>query len=317
MFFVVEMSGGSTVPNLIKFGAKYNPAIIDGEWWRILSSMFLHVGFLHFFMNMIALYYLGIAVERIYGSWRFFIIYFFAGFGGGLASFAFTINVAAGASGAIFGLFGALLFFGLIHGKIFLQTIGKSLFIIVGINLVFGFMVPQIDNGAHVGGLIAGFLVSGILHLPNNKQLRTQLLSFIAYVGMIIGLVIFGLQNDMNTISYELFEIEQLNQEGEYNVVVEMATERLKDPNDIEAYLLFQRSYANIQLNNLDLAIQDLEKAIEIDPSLDRAFYNLAILYDENNDREKALISIKKAYELNPVNADYSDLYEQLKNEHD
>src|SRR5699024_5481851 len=102
MFLYVEINGGSTLENLVKFGAKYNPAIIDGQWWRIISSMFLHVGFIHFLMNMIALYYLGIAVERIYGSWRFFIIYLSAGIGGGLASFAFTINVAAGASGAIF-----------------------------------------------------------------------------------------------------------------------------------------------------------------------------------------------------------------------
>src|SRR5699024_11759336 len=147
LFMLLEGSGSSTnIEHLIEFGAKYNPAIIDGEWWRIISSMFLHIGMLHLMMNMLALYYLGTAVERIYGSWRFFIIYMLAGIGGSLASFAFTINVSAGASGAIFGLFGALLFFGLIHKKLFFQTMGKSLLFLIGFNIVFGFIVPQIDR---------------------------------------------------------------------------------------------------------------------------------------------------------------------------
>lgn len=315
MFLIVEVNGGSTIENLIEFGAKYNPAIIEGEWWRIISSMFLHVGFLHFFMNMIALYYLGIAVERIYGSWRFLIIYLFGGIGGGLASFAFTINVSAGASGAIFGLFGALLFFGLIHSKIFLQTIGKNLFVLVGINLVFGFLVPQIDNGAHVGGLIAGFLVSGILHLPNSKQIRTQLASLIVYTAIILGLLFIGLQSELNTASHDLFKVEQYNKEGKYKAAIERATESMENPTDLEAYLLFQRSYANIQLDNLDLAIRDLEKGSELDPYLDEAYYNLAIVYREKAELDKALESIKEAYELDPDNSDYIDLYDELKKE--
>src|SRR5690625_7775775 len=97
-------------------------------------------------MNMLALYYLGTAVERIYGPRKFLFIYTLGGVVGGLASFAFTVNVSAGASGAIFGLFGALLFFGLTYKKIFFQTMGKGLLILIGINVVFGFVVPQIDK---------------------------------------------------------------------------------------------------------------------------------------------------------------------------
>nr|WP_269757964.1 rhomboid family intramembrane serine protease [Thalassobacillus sp. C254] len=73
VYFIVEQQGGSTnITTLIDFGAKYNPAIIDGEWWRLLTAMFLHIGFLHLFMNSLALYFLGGAVERIYGTFRFF-----------------------------------------------------------------------------------------------------------------------------------------------------------------------------------------------------------------------------------------------------
>src|SRR5690625_2339728 len=195
MFLMLELNGGSmNMENLIQSGAKYNPAIIDGEWWRIVSSMFLHIGAFHLIMNMIALYYLGMAVERIYGSTRFLIIYFLGGIGGGLTSFAFNIHVAAGASGALFGLFGALLFFGIIYKRLFFQTMGKSLIIILAINLVLGFIVPQIDMGAHLGGLIAGFMASCITYIPNKKNYKIQFLFSIIYIFVVVILIFYGIK---------------------------------------------------------------------------------------------------------------------------
>ncbi|MFP3361059.1 rhomboid family intramembrane serine protease, partial [Planococcus sp. SIMBA_143] len=84
-----------------------------------------------------------------------------------LASFAFSYNISAGASGALFGLFGALLFFGVIYKKVFFQTMGRGVLIILAINIVFGFLVPQVDYSAHLGGLAAGFIASAIIHLPH------------------------------------------------------------------------------------------------------------------------------------------------------
>ena len=102
VFFLMEIAGGSLNPLvLLAFGAKYNPLIIEGEWWRFFTPIFLHIGFFHLLMNSLALYYLGTMVEKIYGNVRFLIIYLFAGFFGTLTSFMFTPNVSAGASGAI------------------------------------------------------------------------------------------------------------------------------------------------------------------------------------------------------------------------
>jgi rhomboid protease GluP len=193
MFLMLELNGGSTnIDTLIQSGAKYNPAMINGEWWRIITSMFLHIGAIHLFMNMLALYYLGIVVERIYGSFRFVVIYFLAGIGAGLTSFAFHTHVSAGASGAIFGLFGALLFFGMIHKKLFLQTIGKGIVIVLAINLVIGLVVPQIDMGAHLGGLITGFIAAIITHLPRHANPLLQTLAIVCYLFIIISLMIYG-----------------------------------------------------------------------------------------------------------------------------
>lgn len=201
IFLLIEINGGSTnIDNLILFGAKYNPAIIDGEWWRIITSMFLHIGIFHLIMNMIALYYLGTVVERIFGSLRFVYIYFLAGIAGGMTSFAFNVSISAGASGAIFGLFGALLFFGTIYRDLFKQTMGKNLILILLINLVFGFMIPQIDMGAHLGGLIGGYIASAIVFVPYQRKMFVQIIALITYFSLIILLGYLGI-----SINLQLF----------------------------------------------------------------------------------------------------------------
>jgi len=252
MFFMLESNGGSeSIETLIKYGAKYNPAIlIDGEWWRIVSSMFLHIGFIHLLMNMLAVYYLGTLVERIYGSFRFIVIYFLAGIGAGLASFAFTTSVSAGASGALFGLFGALLFFGLIYKGLFLRTIGINLLILIGVNIVFGFMVPQIDNSAHLGGLITGFIAAGIVHLPNKKQPIKQVIAFSVYTVMLTSLIIFGIQNNHNDPAYQLTRIDGLLQNNEFEEVVEVAIEKAYELNPDDENVI--RFYEEITGHKVD-----------------------------------------------------------------
>lgn len=211
LFILLEISGGSmNVNNLIRFGAKFNPAILDGEWWRIISSMFLHIGLLHLIMNMLAVYYLGIIVERIYGTIRFTVIYFLAGIGGGLASFVFTSNVSAGASGALFGLFGALLFFGVTYKRIFFQTMGKNLLVILAFNIVFSLLVPQIDMGAHIGGLIAGFMAAAVVHLPFKKSIGRQVIALFIYLLVITTLIVWGIEKNQQTISYFFMNTTQI-----------------------------------------------------------------------------------------------------------
>ncbi|KOR95568.1 rhomboid family intramembrane serine protease [Geobacillus stearothermophilus] len=175
MFFVLEWSGGSTDPNvLIRYGAKFNPLIEAGEWWRFLTPMFLHIGFLHLLTNTFALYYLGTTTERLYGSLRFLIIYATAGFFGTLSSFLFTPSISAGASGAIFGLFGALLYFGTVYRHLFFRTMGMNVISLIVVNLLFGLLVPGIDNAGHIGGLVGGFLAAGAVHLPKQTASGRQ-----------------------------------------------------------------------------------------------------------------------------------------------
>lgn len=315
MFMMLETNGSSLdVQHLIDNGAKYNPAILDGEWWRILSSMFLHIGVFHLLMNMLALYYLGTTVERIYGSARLLFIYFLAGIGGGIVSFAFSVNVSAGASGALFGLFGALLFFGLIHQKVFLQTMGRGLLFIVGLNIVFGFLIPQIDMGAHLGGLIFGFIAAAIVHLPKKRHMKLQSLAIVAYVTCLLMIGYYGVNENMNSPHLSLVMMEEHNLNEQYDEVIDRATKALEDPGEYEAEILFQRAYAHIKLSDTNSALSDLEKSVDINPDIAETHYNLALLYLEKNNMNKAKESIENAKKLKS-DENINKLYDQLINE--
>jgi rhomboid protease GluP len=146
---------------LIVLGAKWNPAIDAGQWWRLLTPMVLHGGLIHLLFNSWALYALGVDAERQFGTARFATVYLLAGLAGSIASYVFNPNVpSVGASGAIFGLIGALGAFAytvrsLIGAEASKMQLGQIISLAL-INLLFGFSVPNIDNAAHIGGLIAG-----------------------------------------------------------------------------------------------------------------------------------------------------------------
>lgn len=153
---------------LLNYGAKINEAIAAGQWWRLLTSMFLHAGIWHLFFNVYALFQLGPETERLFNRERFVVIYFLSGLYASLASYAFTLAPSVGASGAVFGLVGALI----AYMRHYRQIFGRSgqqyllnMLVIVGINFVLGLVQPGIDNWAHFGGLAAGFVI-GTLLLP-------------------------------------------------------------------------------------------------------------------------------------------------------
>ncbi|MDR0138367.1 rhomboid family intramembrane serine protease [Metabacillus idriensis] len=194
MFMLLEAAGGSqNTQVLIQFGAKYNPSIINGEWWRFFTPIILHIGMLHLLMNTLALIYIGSAVERMYGSAKFLFIYLFAGAAGTLASFALSPSISAGASGAIFGCFGALLYLGIIKPNLFFRTIGSNLIFIIVLNLLFGFAVPNIDNAGHIGGLLGGFLAALVVQLPKQNKWGLRLLGAFLSILLIAGAYIYGI----------------------------------------------------------------------------------------------------------------------------
>ncbi|MCR4797977.1 MAG: rhomboid family intramembrane serine protease [Lachnospiraceae bacterium] len=156
-----------------------DPEILNGEYWRMISCAFLHFDNSHIFNNMIMLLFLGVYVERAFGTLRYLLIYFFCAFSGSFVSYIAamegeTLVVSGGASGAIFGIMGALLFVILYKkGRYEGLTMKRYLFMIV-ISLYYGFATAGVDNLAHVGGFIAGFLAGFLLFPRGFKRARDE-----------------------------------------------------------------------------------------------------------------------------------------------
>jgi rhomboid protease GluP len=156
----------SDVRVLITMGSKVNVLIARGEYWRLLTAAFLHIGIMHLLLNMFALLSLGRMAELIFGHKRFIALYFTSALTGSLLSYLFSGGIGAGASGAIFGIFGALVVFFARNRKVPGLGAGEQLFgflVILIINAVYGVMQSNVDNFAHLGGLLGGALVGGVL----------------------------------------------------------------------------------------------------------------------------------------------------------
>jgi rhomboid protease GluP len=148
---------------LLEWGANRRSETAGGEWWRLVTSMFLHGGLMHLMLNAFGLLLAAVFIEPIYGRIKLFVIYFVAGIGGSLASIWWYENtVSVGASGAIFGLFGAI--FSLAAMGVMRFGDLTWLWIYLGINLLFG-LTGGIDNAAHIGGFVSGALIGLLLQL--------------------------------------------------------------------------------------------------------------------------------------------------------
>ena len=162
-FLANAFSNNQNAYVLIAYGAKYNQAILEGQYWRFVTPIFLHANILHVSLNMLNLMVMGVFVERIFGHLRFLLIYMVTGVISIVASFYFSPQeISVGASGAIFGLVGAYSIFIFIHRKAFRHggiPALSWLVLIIGVNLAIGLIIPNVDNYAHVGGFLSGCII--------------------------------------------------------------------------------------------------------------------------------------------------------------
>ena len=172
LYFIPLLTG--SYDKLINDFCIYAPAIKSGELYRLFTGIFLHGNLLHLAFNCYALYILGMQLESFMGKVKSLIIYLFAGLTGALFSMIFSnYSASIGASGAIFGIMGAIVYFGY-HYRVYLGNVIKSQIIpVIVLNLAIGFLSSGIDNFAHIGGLIGGFLITmglGIKYKSSTSQ---------------------------------------------------------------------------------------------------------------------------------------------------
>jgi rhomboid protease GluP len=170
--FVIEtlagggINGSQDPETLINLGANLGPLVTQGEYWRLFTANFLHIGLMHIAFNLYALYIVGTEVEMFYGPWRFLVIYLLSGVSGAIASYAFTYGLSAGASTAVFGLIGTLVAFFTRNRAVFgemSRTRLTNLIVVIAINLFYGLSVSFIDMWGHIGGFIGGLILGWLL----------------------------------------------------------------------------------------------------------------------------------------------------------
>jgi membrane associated rhomboid family serine protease len=192
MFLGMLLTGKPmSLSTLLRFGA-LPPVLPRSEWWRIFTSMFVHFGFLHLAFNMYALFLFGPSIELRYGRVRFLALYLASGFLGGAFSLAFSSpGIAAGASGAVFGILGGWLGIFLRHRRSPAAAAQlRSILILIGINLALGATAQGIDNQAHLGGLVGGFVIaSGLEEAARHRGGARSLAAAGSYAVVLVGAI--------------------------------------------------------------------------------------------------------------------------------
>lgn len=193
------LGGSENLGVLVRFGAmERGHILLQHEYWRFVAPMFLHIGWTHFAINGVTLYFIGQQVEAIYGHSRFLALYLLSGIAGNIASFALgqANSVSAGASTSLFGLFGAFI----VLGRIFkdnpaIKVLVQRYWVFIGMNLIFNLFSPNVDMMGHIGGFVGGLLASLALSVPSKMKKANpheRLVSGLLFLFLALILVIYG-----------------------------------------------------------------------------------------------------------------------------
>ncbi len=277
----------------------------------MLSATFVHIGVIHLFFNMQCLWSLGNMAERMFGNGTFLMLYVLSGLGGSIASlWSNPTTVSAGASGAIFGIAGglvALLYLGKQSAPRAAINRGlNSILLFVGYNLVFGFAVPGIDNAAHLGGLVTGFIVGASLIRPLPLlKIRSRLGNFIALLGVALILVLGAglVKKPTAPVIVDERALNHFNQgvdyqeQGRPDLAIEEYTQAIKiEPQLTEAFM--NRGLAHALQGRYLQALTDFNTAIESRPDSANLHFWRGAVYAETGQREPAIADMEKALDL-------------------
>ena len=179
---------------LYQFGAVHGYTIQadPGQFWRVFSAIFIHIGLEHFVVNMLTLYFLGRQIEAIFGSWKFLLLYLMSGVMGNVFVIYFSPDtLAAGASTSLFGLFSSVIVLRYTTRNYYIQQLGQSYMSLLAVNLIMSFL-PGISLAGHLGGLVGGALWAVILPVSGERYaftLSQRLMATLAYIGLVLFLI--------------------------------------------------------------------------------------------------------------------------------
>ena len=278
MHLIAEVSGGSTDARVLRdLGAMGGQEIAAGEYWRLFAAMFLHSGWMHLGLNCFGLFIFGQQLEQLYGHSRFIALYVAAGLAGSVMSYALNLSLAPnvigiGASGAVFGVLGGLVAFFLSHrGQ--LGDMGRrsliGLLALAGANLLFGLVTAGVDNYAHIGGFVCGVAL-GIAFSPR----YLPVLDMFGFVSKVV---------DANSIVKRWWALPAVG-------VLLVAGVMIGDANVGDSPVTHLRQAQQYRTeSNLTGALEELEKAIEIDPAYGPSYLERAVIMAELGNIDRAI----------------------------
>jgi len=330
VFLIMTQPGGSTNTDvLLDFGASFSPYFRRGEYWRLVMPMFLHVGWLHLLGNSYALFILGPILERVYGYGRFALLYVAAGMGSSALSMSLSRNVAAaGASGAIFGIAGAMLVAGYLHRDVIPprwgRAFGKGIIPFIVVILVLGFSERGIDKWGHVGGLLSGMVLAAFIPPPAHglafqfgEEQPSQ--AIVALPVIVVALAMASTaqhhirSRDVTRLLQEGVRLRFAHQDAKALERFQAAARR--SPRDEHPHLMLGALYLREQ--QFDKAIQEYSEAVRLSPGAPEAQLALGVAYRMKGDLGRAQQAFESALGKDPTTADgqrlLADLYADQK----
>jgi rhomboid protease GluP len=321
VYVAMVLSGASatqpTPDQLIRWGADFGPRTLTSEPWRMVTAAFVHIGIYHIFFNMWALVSLGALAEAIYKKATYFFMYLLSGIGGSiLSAFVYPITVSAGASGAIFGIVGALIAtfaLGRLHlpPKVVKSQL-TTLVVVAVFNLAYGAAVPGLNNAAHMGGLITGGLMGAIIAITVRKGVEYRRARNITItVAVVILLVGYFSVRQLKAFTVSLGEGRESLSRGDFATArkqLEEATRR--DPSDAVAFAYLGTAYT--RLGDMPSAEAAFRRSVELNPRDLSTRFQLAVVYFTEHKFDDAASTVRQLIEIQPNDPELHEFLAQV-----
>jgi membrane associated rhomboid family serine protease/cytochrome c-type biogenesis protein CcmH/NrfG len=318
VYVLMDLAGGSKNINvLLNFGAAYGPYFRHGQYWRAVMPMFLHIGWLHITLNMLALYALGPVLEQIYGAGRYVSLYVACGIVSAMVSMSMTSDVSAGASGAIFGVAGAILVTGYLHREAvpvrWRRAFGRGLLflVLVILDLILGFVIPHIDYWGHLGGLGAGILLAVLIpppaprphfesaEAPRPSQDWVWVPVVVVAVAMGATFQHYRVARQVDRLLAEGAQLETRHQNAEARGRFQQAAQRAPyDERPLEAL-----GALDLDENRPADAVREYQQALRVIPGSPDALLGLSLAYRRQGDLGKARQALEAVFAQHPPTA--------------
>jgi len=321
LFFVaMTWAGGSTNTEvLVAFGAASRPLFRQGEYWRLVMPMFLHIGFTHLLFNSLALFFLGRLVEPVYGYARFALLYVVSGIGCAALSMSVGHGVSAGASGAIFGIAGALLVTTYFHHdfvrRLLRRPLGTGVLLLAILaDLTMGWLVPGIDNWGHLGGLGTGILLAVLIPPPGHDVAPGEIAeepsqAIVVIPILIVGLAVAGAADHYRASRVVTRLLEQglrlraAHQDDRARAAFQEAARRA--PRDGRPHE--ELGFLDLNERHAAEALEEFKQALRDNPESELAQLGLAAAYQQNGDLAKAQQTLEALLGKDPRNPDQQE----------